>query len=84
MNTGGSYGSNALEAHIGLGKATSITKVVVWWQKTGRKQEFNGVSIGSTVLITENKDTFEEITLPTFSYDTSELGNSDGTPGTCH
>lgn len=86
MNTGGSYGSNSLEAHVGLGKATKIDKVVVWWQKTGVKQEISGdfIKIGSTVRITEGQNEPEQLHFGTFQYDLSKLGEDDGQPMTCH
>ena len=85
MNTGGSYGSNPLEAHVGVGKATSIDQIVVWWQRTGVRQVIPGpIAIGSTVRITEGQQEIEHLTLPTFSYDVSQLGQSSGEPATCH
>lgn len=89
VSTGGSYGSNPLEAHIGLGKASIIEKIVVWWQSTGIRQEFSGenLTIGSTIRIVEGTSSVEEeLNVPTFSYDLSKLGDRDRKMGaaTCH
>lgn len=86
MNTGGSYGSNSLEVHIGLGKASRIDRVVVWWQKTGIKQEISGdqVEIGGTYRVIEGQQFVEKLDFPSFQYDLDRLGERTGEPMTCH
>jgi len=86
MNTGGSYGTNPIEAHIGLGQASKINEIVVWWQRTGKKQHINAadIPINSTIVITENSEKIEFRQLKTFTYDVSQLGQQEKEPGTCH
>jgi hypothetical protein len=69
---------------LGIGPATSISKIVVWWQKTGKKQEFVDIPIDSKILIVEGKDTFETLSEPSFVVDSSVLGQAAHEPHTCH
>lgn len=43
VNSGGSFGSSPLRQEIGLGKATAVERVEVWWPGSGRRQVFTGV-----------------------------------------
>lgn len=74
MSTGGSYGSNALEVHIGIGKADTIEKIVVWWQKSDDKQLFTSVDINQKIRIIEKKVEYEIANEPSFVIDPSQLG----------
>lgn len=83
VSTGGSYGSNPLEGHVGIGKAIAIEKIIVWWQATGKKQELADVPINSKIVITEGKVGFEVITPLTFVVDASQLATHEP-EHTCH
>jgi len=83
VSTGGSYGSNALEVHVGLGQAVSIEKIVVWWQKTGLKQEVLGVPLNSKVVVTEGAEAFAPFSQSSFVVDTTALDQHNA-PMTCH
>lgn len=84
MNTGGSYGSNPLEAHIGLAHASRIDKIIVWWQKTNIKQEITNIKINTAIKIIENQKLHTEVELPTFTYDLTKLGEHNEDAPTCH
>ena len=43
VSTGGSFGSSPFRQEIGLGKATGITRVEVFWPTTGKTQTFTGL-----------------------------------------
>ncbi len=43
VSTGGSFGSSPFRQEIGLGKATAITGVEVFWPTTGKRQTFTGL-----------------------------------------
>ncbi len=53
MNSGGSFGSNPLIAHLGLGKATSITQLEVFWPVTGITQILTGIAIDQRIVVSE-------------------------------
>jgi len=40
VGTGASFGGNTLQAEIGLGDATQIEEIEVWWPRTGERQKF--------------------------------------------
>ena len=77
ISPGGSYGSNALEAHIGLGQAEHIDRVEVWWQATGERQVFSGAELrlDSKILVVEGVAGFKVLDEPRFTIDISKLGH---------
>jgi hypothetical protein len=53
LNSGGSFGSNPLLQHIGIGAAASIDSVVVNWPVTGNTQVFKNPPVNTELLIKE-------------------------------
>jgi len=53
VNSGGSFGANPLEQHIGVGQAEEIAVLEVLWPTTGKTQLFRNVPTGRHVVITE-------------------------------
>ncbi|MDE0859704.1 MAG: CRTAC1 family protein [Akkermansiaceae bacterium] len=58
VTSGGSFGANPLRQIIGLGKATSVTSLKVFWPTTGKTQTFSEVSAGQTIQIVEGENRF--------------------------
>lgn len=58
VNSGGSFGSNPLRQHIGIGQATAIEELAITWPVTGRVQVFHGLPIETNVKITEGDSSF--------------------------
>ena len=58
VNSGGSFGSNPLTQHIGIGKATAIKKVEVTWPVTGKVQVFENLPIDTNIKIEEGDSKF--------------------------
>ena len=56
VNSGGSFGANPLRQEIGLGAATSIDLLEVFWPKTGLTQTFHDLAVDQTLEITEGRD----------------------------
>ena len=56
VNSGGSFGANPLRQTIGIGKATKIDRLEVFWPTTGKTQTFEDVTPDRTVRITEGSD----------------------------
>ena len=54
INSGGSFGSNPLQQHIGLGKATSIEKIEVTCPVTGKVQTFQNPPINTNIKVKED------------------------------
>ncbi len=56
VNSGGSFGSNPLVQHIGVGAATAIESVEVKWPVSHKTQVFKNIQPGDYVSITEGND----------------------------
>ncbi|HIE68784.1 MAG TPA: CRTAC1 family protein, partial [Planctomycetes bacterium] len=56
VNSGGSFGANPLRQTIGIGKATKIDRLEIFWPTTGKTQTFQDVAPDRTVRITEGSD----------------------------
>ena len=53
VSSGGSFGANPLELHIGIGAASTIQKLDIWWPATNTRQTFTNVANGQFLEITE-------------------------------
>ncbi len=53
VNTGGSFGANPLRQTIGIGKATRIASIEVYWPTTKITQRIGDVPLGAKVRVTE-------------------------------
>jgi tetratricopeptide (TPR) repeat protein len=58
VNSGGSFGSNPLRQHIGIGSATVIDTIEIKWPVTGKVQVFNNVPADQNIKITEDKNSW--------------------------
>jgi len=58
VNSGGSFGSNPLRQHIGIGSAATIEQVAISWPVTGRTQVFRNLPIDTNVKVIEGDSTF--------------------------
>lgn len=56
MSTGGSFGSGPLIKQIGLGNASSISELQIYWPASGITQVFKDVTLNSKLQIEEGKD----------------------------
>ncbi len=55
VNSGGSFGANALRQHIGVGSSTNV-HVEVFWPVTRARQEFTNLAPGKWYSIREDSD----------------------------
>ena len=53
VNSGGSFGANPLRQEIGLGDATRVTSVEVFWPVTGKTQRIEGLKPNAFYRIRE-------------------------------
>ena len=58
-----SFGGSPLRQEIGLGNATGIDHVEVWWPRTGLRQRFEDIPLDATIRITEGHAAFERLEL---------------------
>jgi hypothetical protein len=61
VNSGGSFGAGPLLRSIGLGKATKIARLEIFWPKTGKTQEFTDVPLDQLLRIREGEDKWTEL-----------------------
>jgi hypothetical protein len=78
VNSGGSFGSNPLEQHIGVGKATQIDGVEVYWPVTGKTQIFKNVKAGSHIKIKEGVNKYAAFNLKRFNFGESQSHAMEG------
>ncbi|MCR6655490.1 MAG: CRTAC1 family protein [Opitutus sp.] len=67
VTAGASFGNNPLRQEIGLGKATVIDRVEVFWPVTGKTQIFRQLSPNQTYRLVEGKPEAEIVNLKSFS-----------------
>jgi hypothetical protein len=58
VNSGGSFGSNPLKQHIGIGRARSIERIEITWPVTGKLQVFEDPPIDTNIGIKEGDSRF--------------------------
>ena len=63
VNSGGSFGANPLRQTLGLGRATRVEKLEVFWPTTGLTQTFTAVPVDRFIRITENEPAYEKVAL---------------------
>ena len=65
VNSGGSFGANPLRQTIGLGGASRIELLEVFWPTTGLTQTFAGPPVDRVLHITEGEQSYEILALKT-------------------
>jgi hypothetical protein len=56
VNSGGSFGSNPLCQHIGIGLAKTVEKIEITWPVTGKMQLFQNLAVNTHYKIIEEND----------------------------
>lgn len=68
VNSGGSFGSNPLMQHIGLGTSTKIDKLEITWPVTHIVQYFTNITAGQNIKIKEGSNTLTTYKLSKFNF----------------
>ncbi len=58
LNSGGSFGSNPFQQHIGIGRASLVDSVQIKWPVTGKVQVFKNLTAGMNIKIKEGDTEF--------------------------
>lgn len=66
-----SFGNHPTRQEIGLGNATRIKRLEVFWPTSGERQVFEDVPLDTLLRVTEGQDTFETLELRPFSLPSS-------------
>ncbi len=53
VSSGGSFGGSPLTVHVGLGDATSVSKVSIYWPVSQVTQVLEHPAIDQTLVVTE-------------------------------
>lgn len=61
VDSGGSFGANPIEQHIGLGKSATIARLEVDWPASRSHQEFTNVGKNEFIEITEFAKTYKKL-----------------------
>lgn len=64
VGTGGSFGSGPHTQLVGLGSASSLESLEVYWPTSDTTQIFVAIQLDSSIEITEGEDTVRELELP--------------------
>ncbi|MEE9179673.1 MAG: CRTAC1 family protein, partial [Vicinamibacteria bacterium] len=75
VNSGGTLGANPLRQPIGVGNATRLERVEIFWPATGDRQVFEDLAVDRFYEITEGRA--EIRTLDYRSFDFARAGNPD-------
>ena len=62
VNSGGTFGANPLRQTIGLGRASRIERLEIFWPTTGVTQTFEDLPLDRWIRITEDESTYETLT----------------------
>ena len=65
VNSGGSFGGNPLRQHFGLGDASRIALLEIYWPTSRTTQSFQDVTLDSRIRIEEGVDTWQPVALKT-------------------
>ena len=70
VGSGGSFGASPLRQEIGLGRATGISRVEIFWPKTGKTQVISGLAPNHCYAIREGDLVAREMELKSFAWPT--------------
>jgi hypothetical protein len=68
VSTGGSFGSNPLRQEIGLGQATQIKRVEVFWPVTGKTQTITNITMDKFFQIREDDPSAVAMNISAFKF----------------
>jgi hypothetical protein len=76
VNSGGSFGSNPLRQHIGIGQADIIDKIEIHWPATNETQVFKNVPVGLNIKIKEGAANFTTYKLTQYNFKNKKMNHS--------
>jgi hypothetical protein len=79
VNTGGSFGSNPLRREIGVGRASKIEVLEVFWPTTGKTQRFENVAVDQLLEITEGQASYRQLPLKSIAFPRAQATAGSGT-----
>jgi len=61
VNSGGSFGASPLQQHLGLGDASRIETLEIWWPASKTRQSFNNLSPNQFIEVREFAKTYSKL-----------------------
>jgi hypothetical protein len=61
VTSGGSFGASPLQQHIGLGNATRIVTLEIWWPTSDTRQTFHDVDVDQYIEVREFADHYVDL-----------------------
>ncbi|MBI3415734.1 MAG: CRTAC1 family protein, partial [Verrucomicrobia bacterium] len=71
VNSGGSFGCSPLRQEFGLGQATAVNSVEIWWPTSGTTNTIIGLNRNQCYVIREGENTATRVELKTFKFPSS-------------
>ena len=68
VGSGGSFGASPLRQHIGVGDATKIERIEIYWPTTGDRQVFEHVAVDRFYEITEGSEDLRTLEYRSFKF----------------
>lgn len=66
VGSGGSFGANPIQQHIGLGKSARIVQLEVWWPASKSRQSFTNVEKNQFIAVKEFAKSYTKLTRKPF------------------
>ena len=74
VNSGGSFGSNPLRQHIGIGQANTVDKIEIVWPASNQTQVFKNIAAGVNLKIKEGAANFTTYKLARYNFEKMKTG----------
>ena len=68
-----SFGGNPMRQHIGLGKATTVRDIEIWWPTSGIRQHFHNVRVDRNYRVIETQNRLIPVQLKAFEFGKSRI-----------
>ena len=79
-SSGGSFGANPIQQHIGLGKSAKIVQLEVWWPASNSRQSFTNVDKNQFIEIKEFAKSYTKLARKPFRLGSSNLASTESAP----
>jgi hypothetical protein len=80
VGSGGSFGANPIEQHIGLGKSARINSLEVWWPASDTRQSFTRVGKNQFIEIKEFAKDYTKLERKSFRLGSPKAGLATAAP----
>ena len=80
VGSGGSFGANPIEQHIGLGKSAKIGSLEVWWPASNTRQSFTQVDKNQFIQIKEFEKDYTKLPRKSFRLGSQQAGGATSAP----